>query len=68
MTRLTEALERARLVSPAPSPVTTPAVKSADEVLQTWYFDADGRRARRRRPPGGRRHRTRSRPAGFRTT
>jgi receptor protein-tyrosine kinase len=39
MPRLTDAVERARLVSPAESSVTTPAVKSADEVLQTWYFD-----------------------------
>ena len=41
MTRLIDALERSRLVSSAENPATTPAVKSGDEVLQTWYFDAE---------------------------
>jgi protein-tyrosine kinase len=41
MTRLVDALDRSRLVSSAANPVTMPAVKSGDEVLQTWYFDAD---------------------------
>ncbi len=41
MTRLVDALDRSRLVPPATNPATMPAVKSGDEVLQTWYFDAD---------------------------
>jgi capsular exopolysaccharide synthesis family protein len=41
MTRLVDALDRSRLVSPAANPATLPAVKSGDEVLQTWYFDAE---------------------------
>ncbi len=40
MPRLTDALERARLVPPAGTPLTVTVAKSADEVLQTWSFDA----------------------------
>jgi receptor protein-tyrosine kinase len=40
MTRLVDALDRSRMISPAANPVM-PAVKSGDEVLQTWYFDAE---------------------------
>jgi capsular exopolysaccharide synthesis family protein len=44
MPRLTDALERARLVPPADHPVAAPSVKSSDEVLQTWSLDVpDGR-------------------------
>src|SRR5882724_8099675 len=45
MTRLTEALERARQVPAAGGTVTEPtAQKSRDEVLRTWKFDTEDTR------------------------
>jgi len=54
MTRLTEALERARLAPGAANPVAERTDKSSDDVLRTWSFDAEDVRpapAARATPP-----------------
>ena len=46
MPRLSDALDRALLVPPAENPGTTPAMKSSDEVLETWSLHTtEGRSA-----------------------